>query len=294
MIVSIGDVVVDVIVNGVSMNYGTDSKASIRTFAGGQSNNVAAWVAYHDVHSTLIGKVGNDPFGRFLIDEAKKQGIEALLEVEGQAETGKILVVVDKHTGERTMITDRGANLLLDVNVIEARGDRVRECNLLYLSGYSLFSKVTKEAVDVAKGIAVDEKIPIALDPSSVYYLREKKGELLSFLKNITFLFPNYEEGMLLTGEDEPKRIVKRLREFVPYPILKLGERGCMLYEDGSFVSISSEQVKVEDTVGAGDCFVGTFLASYMKKADVIDSAHTAVKMASYQVGIRGARPLLK
>jgi ribokinase len=154
-----------------------------------------------------------------------------------------------------------------------------------------LFSENTSLAVHVAKEMAVKEKIPIALVPSSTYFLKTNQLQILSFLENITFLFPNYEEGTLLTGEEDPRRILNRLRDYVPHPVLKLGEKGCLLFHQGSYIEVTPEKVNPVDSTGAGDSFAGIFLAEYYKTQDILKSAQKAVEISSKVVEQIGARP---
>lgn len=291
MIVSIGDMVVDIFVQHKEKNYGTDAEGNIQFRAGGQSNNVAAWVAHSGVESRLIGIVGQDVFGEFLIKEAEDIGVKCLVDIHDTVETGRILILIEEN-GERSMITTRGANLHLSDEHIYKHEHSIQNAEVLYLSGYSLFVNNPLNAIYVAKELAMKHGVKIAVDPSSVYYLKSYKDKFFQFLDGINFLFPNYEEGIELTGEESPEKILKRLREFVENPILKLGEKGCLMYYGGAYISISSPHVKAIDTTGAGDTFVGTFLAQYHLSKDIVVAANEAVQAAARMVQFIGARPI--
>ncbi len=290
MITVIGDLVADIIVNHEAMNHGTDTEGTIRLSPGGQANNVAAWIAKEGGDCRLIGRVGDDPFGVYLADNAAKRGIQCRLHKDPVVPTGKIVVMVDPQTGERSMIVDKGANKELTAENIGSLSDT----RLLYLSGYSLFADKPREAVRHAKEMAVRMGVPIALDPSSTYFLKDRKSAFIDFLDGITFLVPNYEEGILLTGEEDPVRIVKRMKEWVPRPILKLGEKGCLLELDGCVVEISAPRVKAVDVTGAGDSFIGAFLASYDRIGDAVRAAQRAVAVSAEVVTRYGSMPQLE
>lgn len=287
MITVIGDLVVDIIVSKGATNFATDTDGSIGMSPGGQANNVAAWIAHEGVASRLIGKVGDDPFGIYLLDQAKKQGISCEVSVDPSAPTGKIVVLVDRETGERSMIPDRGANLNLGESDI--RG--VEESDILYLSGYSFFAEKPRKAISSAKKTAVSNGIPVALDPSSTHFLQACKQDFLRFLDGVTFLVPNYEEGVLLTGETEPQRILTALKELVPCPILKLGADGCLFYENDVCVKLSAPKVTAVDVTGAGDSFIGSFLATYAITKDIRKSVERAIEVSSQVVTRIGACP---
>lgn len=289
MITVIGDLVSDIIVHRDVMNYGTDTDASIRLHCGGQGNNVAAWIAHEGVECQLIGRVGEDPFGFHLLAHARKYGIHCEVKADPLHPTGKIIVMIDNDTGERSMIVDRGANLELGSEDIV----NVEQSKLVYLSGYSLFADKPRQAITHAKEIAVSQGIPIALDPSSTYNLKDHKEILFDFLDGITFLFPNLEEGMYLTGETEPTRILQRLAELVPHPILKMGEGGCLFLEGQTIVHLKPPRVKAIDVTGAGDSFIGSFLAKYYSTQDIRKSAQRAIEISSKVVTQNGSMPHL-
>lgn len=287
MITVIGDLTVDIIVSKGVTNYATDTNGSIQVSSGGQANNVAAWIAQAGIKSRLIGRVGDDPFGIYLLNQAKKQGITCSVTIESHVQTGKIVVLVDEETGERSMISDRGANLHLCEDDISG----IEKSQILYLSGYSLFAKQPRKAVHAAKKIAITHGIPVALDPSSTYFLKENKEDFRQFLNGITFLFPNYEEGVLLTGELEPDKILNALRELVPCPVLKLGADGCFFFQNDTCVKMPVPEVTAIDVTGAGDSFIGSFLAAYVKTKDMCISAEKAVEVSSKVVTQIGAQP---
>ncbi|HET7616686.1 MAG TPA: sugar kinase [Bacillales bacterium] len=288
MISVIGDLVVDLSVRNEGIRYGTDTDGHIQLRAGGQGNHVAAWVARAGQPVRLIGRVGNDVLGSYLREEAERQGITCAVSADREAETGKIVILIDKETGERSMITDRGANLTLRGRHIVG----IEESEMLYISGYTFFSEETREAARLAKECAIAADVPVAVDPSSVYFLENGLESFLSCLDGVTFIFPNYEEGSLLTGETEPERIIRGLGKFVPRPVLKLGASGCLLTEGNTVVEIPSHPVKAVDTTGAGDSFAGTFMAEMVRHGDARKAAEKAVKIASEVVGRVGSRPL--
>ncbi|CAH0120098.1 MULTISPECIES: carbohydrate kinase family protein [unclassified Paenibacillus] len=288
MITVIGDLLVDILVTKEATKFGTDTDGSIEVCAGGQANNVAYWSARDGSETRLIGKVGDDVFGTFLIDTVRKQGTAGGIAVDPHAPTGKIVVLIDSETGERSMIPDRGANLLLSESDITG----IEDSDLLYLSGYSLFVDQPRQAVEHAKRIAVSRNIPIALDPSSTHFLEGRKEEFLRFLEGVTFLFPNYDEGVFLTGETEPHKILAALKTYVPYPVLKLGADGCLMFDNELCVQIPAPKVKAIDATGAGDSFTGTFLSTYVRTGDPTRAAEKAIQISSKVVTQIGARPM--
>ncbi|MFA1821507.1 carbohydrate kinase family protein [Virgibacillus oceani] len=287
MITVVGDLVIDILVKKEKTNLGTDTDGNIHFRPGGQANNVASFVRREGVDCQLVGKVGDDPFGNYLIEESKKQGVTPLVTKDGSEKTGSIVLMVDSNDGERSMITDRGANL----NLAEADIQGLDNSELVYLSGYSFFSDSTKKAALKVKEEAIASSIPISVDPSSTYFLKENKEAFLDFLEGVTFFFPNYDEGVLLTGEKEPKKIIENLQEYVSVPILTMGNKGCLFYQGDALKELVPPKVDVVDTTAAGDSFAGSFLATYWKTKDVVESAKRAIAVSSHTVTYFGALP---
>lgn len=293
MITVIGDLVVDLIVKTAGNHYGTDTESSITTHAGGQANHVAAWVTATGGESTLIGRVGTDLYGDFLMKDAKQHGVQVAIEKDKHEETGKIVILVDNQNSERTMFNDRGANKKLNLEQMKQAESVIKTSSCLYISGYSFFEETTREAIEYAKQFAKDHHVPVAIDPSSTYFINQHKDYVLEFIRGSDFLFPNVEEGIMLTGKQRPEDIMRKLKFFVKHPVLTLGEEGCMFFCQERLVQIKAEQVTPIDSTGAGDTFNGAFLSNYFTHKDVKKAAQFANKTAAQTVQRVGGRPPL-
>jgi len=291
MITVIGDVVVDLFVQKSGHHYATDTESTITTKAGGQGNHVAAWISSSGEESTLIGRIGNDVHGEFLRKEAKRLGIRLALEVDESVETGKIVILVDENNGERSMFNDRGANKYLTLEQIEQVESIIKNSTLIYISGYSLFDPLTRKAVERVKDLAEKHHTPIAIDPSSTYFLDQHHDYVSEFIRGTDFLFPNYEEGIILTGKQRPEDIMRKLKIFVKNPVLTLGQDGCMVFHEDRLFHIKGHDVQVMDTTGAGDSFIGSFLSQYSKSSNIKEAAQYANDQAARTVQYIGGRP---
>src|SRR5205814_351175 len=104
---TLGDLVEDVVVwLHEPINYGTDTPARIVRRRGGSAANVAAFAAAVGSSSRFVGQVGTDGTGERLLAGLHAGGVDTVVARGGR--TGSIVVVVDP-SGERTMLTDRGA-----------------------------------------------------------------------------------------------------------------------------------------------------------------------------------------
>lgn len=82
---------------------------------------------------------------------------------------------------------------------------------------------------------------------------------------------------------------IKKLKSIVKYPILTLGDLGCIYWDGKSIKHIPALKVEAIDTTGAGDSFVAGFLAAYQKKQDINQSIKHAIELSSTLVTCIGA-----
>jgi sugar/nucleoside kinase (ribokinase family) len=104
-------------------------------------------------------------------------------------------------------------------------------------------------------------------------------------------IFPNLEEGRLLSGKMTPGEIAANLLDISPMVVLKLGERGCIVATQEDTFKVDAAQVdRVVDVTGAGDAFAAGFVVEYLKSRDPRQAA-TAANMTAGEVVRRvGAR----
>lgn len=104
-------------------------------------------------------------------------------------------------------------------------------------------------------------------------------------------IFPNLEEGKLLSGRETPGEIAASLLDVSPVVVLKLGERGCIVATHEGTLEVSAAQVdRVVDVTGAGDAFAAGFVVEYLKSRDPRQAAIAANMTAGEVVRRVGAR----
>ncbi|TML29397.1 MAG: ribokinase, partial [Actinobacteria bacterium] len=139
-IVVVGDVMTDVVaVHGSPVARGTDTAAQIELTGGGGAANTAAWLADLGVPVTLVGVVGTDPAGSARLDELRAAGVTCAVRRTREAPTGTVVVL--SRAGERTMLTDRGANATLSTVDIDTALAEAPDAGHLHLSGYMLLDE---------------------------------------------------------------------------------------------------------------------------------------------------------
>ena len=294
----VGDVVNDVLAQAAwPLALGDDNPAVIRSRPGGSAANQAAWLATLGLDVVFAGRVGARD-AEFHRRELARLGVEPLLAADESAPTGSIVVLVGPD-GERTMITDRGANLRLrpaDVPVALLDG-----AALLHLTGYSFFEPGPREVVRGLLAAARDRGVPVTVDPGSAAFLAAPSvgpAAFLGWTRDAAVCFPNLDEAAVLTGADappaaaDPAAMAAVLVGYYRAAVIKLGADGAVFAARGSAPGrVAAEPAAVRDTTGAGDAFCAGFLAAWLGGAPLPAACAAAVGTAARAVSGLGGRP---
>jgi ribokinase len=280
-ILVIGDVIEDVIVIPESeIRPNTDTKSAIHKSMGGQAANVASWLAFHGVQTRFVGCVSLTDV-RKLEGELEQNSIESALQSSAKP-TGSLVVLVQGDS--RSMLTDRGANLDLNLRAIDPTGFAA-----VYLSGYSLLGRELDEIKDFAARVRQAGAV-LAIDPGSYGFIEDHGVELFKkLISEADLIFPNLEEDQLLG-----------LSEVVALNVVTKGQNGAQAHwANGQSVEVAGLETESIDPTGAGDAFCAGFLARLVAGEGFQGLGPEMVQMAlksgveagSKAVQLVGARP---
>jgi sugar/nucleoside kinase (ribokinase family) len=287
----VGDVMTDIVVRPEGpIAYGSDRRATIRMLPGGAGANQAAWLATEGVPVVFAGRVGRDDCER----QAKllaECGVEPCLAIDDELPTG-MLVTLLSPGGERSFLTDRGANLrLCRVDLPDTLLDEV---DLVHVSGYSLFAPGPRAAVLDLLAEVRRRGLPFTVDPASYSFLEDVgAGQFLDWTRGARICLPNADEAAVLAGTPELDEQLKRLTRTYTIVVVKRGAEGAAAAIAGRAErwSVAAPTVEVVDTSGAGDAFFGGFLAAYLRGEPIEACLRRGVAAGSYAVTTLGARP---
>ena len=275
---------------------GSDTPAAVRAHPGGAAANQAAWMAHLGATVTFAGRVGTRDVG-YHRRELTRVGVRACLAVDPEADTGSIVIMVAPD-GERTMFTDRGANLRLEKEDLPA--SLLDDADVLHVTGYSFCEPPLLEVALWLLGQARSRGLAVTVDPGSAAFLaRMERGAFLRWTDGAAICFPNRDEAAVLVGEADPVTMATRLNRHYDVVALKLGAAGCLLAMVGHPpVRVAAMAVQeARDTTGAGDAFCGAFMSRWLasgpdtQTADLVGAAEFAARIAASVVTRFGARP---
>lgn len=292
MFLVIGDINLDIIVNlRAKLNFDTDSQSEISFSGGGSAANFSYWLDYLGQKVRFIAKTGDDFIVNFLKEDFKETEIEFINLKSEKRNTGRIVILLSED-GARTMITDRGANVMMRPEDIKERYfDKV---NHLHLGAYTFLGgkNMEESALNIIKK-AKSKGITISFDPSSYSGLKKYgSNKILSQTKGIDFCFPNIDEAEELTQRTAPKKMVEKLLKNYKNVILKYGKRGCFIGDINGIEFIKQKEVIDKgDTTGAGDAFTAAFISNYYTNKNLKKAAVYANNVAAKCVKKTGGRP---
>ncbi len=291
-VVVLGDVMTDIVVRlAAPIAVGSDTPSVIETHAGGSAANQAAWLAAADLDVHLIGCVGDDAFGQMHRAAFERCGVTAHLALDPRRPTGMVVSLVDPATGERSMLTDRGANAALSEHPLPANLFHAGDC--FHLSGYALISEDTRPVALAALALAHERQMRVSVDPASAAPLAAMGPQrFLEWTRGADLCFPNLDEACLLTGEREPEAAARALSRFYGEVVLKLGVQGALWASgDAPLLQLPCEPVVTADSTGAGDAFCAGFLSRWLRGAVPAEAMAAGIHLGAVVAGQLGARP---
>ncbi|WP_010285511.1 carbohydrate kinase family protein [Bacillus timonensis] len=238
---------------------------------GGAPANVAATVAKYGGRASMITKLGNDPFGDFLLEQLENVGVLTDKVFRStEANTGLAFVSLQDN-GERdfTFYRNPSADLLLTEGEIDEKW--FSEGDILHFCSVDLVESPMKQAHVKAIEFAKSKGAIISFDPNVRLPLwdepKECRNTILSFMPMAHIVKISEEELDFLTGTINVEEAIDCLFVGdVKAIILTKGEGGADLFVRNKKYVSTGYKVKVYDTTGAGDAFVGGLLYQLLDK----------------------------
>jgi fructokinase len=228
------------------------------------------------------GAVGRDARGDQFVQLISAAGVSASI-VRKETPTGTSVILVTPD-GERTMNTFLGACRDFgpqDLDLQKLAGSRI-----LYLTGY-LWDTAHQDAA--ARKAAESCPGVIAFDLADSFAVRRSGEAFRSWIPgHVDVLFGNRDEIAILTGASCDEDCVAEAQRFAPLVVMKIGERGCVLGQNGKYEVVPGVPVKMVDTTGAGDAFAAGFLYGMLQGAEPQACARLANAIASRIVSHEG------
>jgi sugar/nucleoside kinase (ribokinase family) len=252
---------------------------------GGQCATAMVALARLGLRARYIGKVGDDDMGRVQIDSIVSEGVEATgVEVVAGAESQTAFIIIDRESGERTIIWDRDERLTIRAEEVDRAA--VTSGRVLHLDGHD------SEAAIAAARFARAAGVPAVLDIDNIYPGTEELLPLIDFVVSSN-AFPER-----LTGERDLRAGLKSISERYgsSFVAATMGSEGVLAYYEGQYIYSPAFRIECRDTTGAGDSFHGGFiygLLTGLSVEETLSFANAVAALKCREVGARTALPTL-
>ncbi|MBN1657339.1 MAG: sugar kinase [Anaerolineae bacterium] len=227
---------------------------------GGCALNSATALARLGLPVDVVGKVGADAFGDFLLAEMDRRGIgRAGVQRDPDMGTSATMVMVEPD-GERRFVHYIGANARLALDDVDS--STLEGASILHVAGALVLPGLDGEPMaallDQARAAGVVTFLDTVWDDTGRWM------ELLGpSLPHVDYFVPSLAEAQALTGLDDPVDVAQvLLARGVGIVALKMGGDGCLVVtQAGEMWRVPAYKVDVVDATGAGDAFAAGFIA---------------------------------
>lgn len=228
---------------------------------GGSAGIMACGAARLGLRTAFVGVVGDDLFGRFMIDALNERGVDTDgIVVDPGAHTG--LTVVLSRPGDRAILTFPGTIGALSADQVDT--GLLASARHVHVASYFLQPSLAAglpRLFDQARAAGAATSIDPNWDPDELW-----DGGLRDLLGVTDVFLPNAEEAMRIADRTTTEQAASALAELGPLVAVKLGAEGAMATRRGTgpIRCAALSGTEPVDTIGAGDSFDAGFLSGLL------------------------------
>jgi ribokinase len=263
----------------------TISGEDLQVIPGGKGANQAVAAARLGANVSMLGRVGKDSFGNFLLKNLKSNHVDSQFVQRDDASTGTAIIVVDSN-GQNSIVLSPGANGKVSPADVENASFLHHDLLLLQL-------EIPTPTVLSAAQRAKDNNVRVILNPAPA---KEIPDQLIALAD---FIIPNETELGLLTNRTvndtasaEPAA-KKLLQHGAKNAIVTLGSKGALIVTSTQVTYVDSFKVNVVDTTAAGDAFIGGFATKLIESASLLAAVRYGCACGALATTKFGAQPSL-
>jgi ribokinase len=253
-------------------------------FSGGVTANFLVAVARLGCSCGFIGAVGDDPYGEFVINDFKDEGIDVSYTLKKS----------NKKTPVNFIFIANGEKTIIQSPHMQTTKLKINDLNENYIANSKLLHttiihpELTKRAIEIAKENGV--KVSIDLEPQIA-----KRGwnSLKELILKADILLSNRGGAKTITQSRSTQQAAEILiKKGIPLVIITLGSEGAFYATKSTKNQIRSFNIdSIIDTTGAGDTFNGAFtVAFWIKKLGLEEAIKYANAAAALKIKKLGAR----
>lgn len=248
-------------------NYGDKIEIEHSSFSiGGGAINTSICFSLLGLKSAIIAKTGAGHISDYLLSKLNKYNVDTSLIIKNPEERTGFSIIMSSFEGDRTVLTQRGANSTLNAKDIDWQ--KIANTKAIYCSSLSHESEILMGDISC---FCEQNNIKLAWNPGNTSLKKgiEAKKDIL---KNVEILILNKEEAKtFLQNEDlSTKTMLETLKSYVKkVVIITNGKNGMNAFDGENFYFSEPYPANPVSSLGAGDAFASTFVATYLKTNDI-------------------------
>ena len=263
----------------------TISGDDLQVIPGGKGANQAVAAARLGSKVSMLGRVGKDNFGDFLLDNLGSNKVDSQFVKRDDASTGTAIIVVDSN-GQNSIVLSAGANGKVSAADVENASFLNHDLLLLQL-------EIPIPTVLGAAQRAKENNLQVILNPAPAQKVSDELVGLADFI------IPNESELSLLTNMDvkdissaeQASRVL--LERGAKNVIVTLGDKGALIVNRDQVTHVDTFEVHVVDTTAAGDAFIGGFSTALLQNVSLEESVRYGCACGALATSKFGAQPSL-
>jgi sugar/nucleoside kinase (ribokinase family) len=249
--------------------------------AGGCATNTAACLRRLERSVTVMGKVGQDMFGDFVLRDLERLGIEVAHVRRSRTHPTSATVIVNVRGEDRRYLHAIGANA--DLTLADLDLSVLGQGRILYVGGYlamptfgaadlrQLFCEARKRSLVTVLDVVIPAGVSVSL------------GQVDQVLAYTDYFLPNEDEARHLTGRLDPAEQADVLTKQHPgcTVVITQGARGCLAKQGDQLIRTPPFRMESVDESGAGDAFTAGLIAGILEGWPLDYSLHFAAAVGA-------------
>jgi sugar/nucleoside kinase (ribokinase family) len=272
---------VDAILSAEIKKETKNSTRNIQT--GGSAANTIHGIAKLGGRCGYIGKIADDEFGNFYLEDFKKNQINTHFYFS-ETGTGHATGLISPDS-ERTFGTYLGA--AMELTAEEMTHEIFQNYGILHIEGYLVQNHAL---IETAMRIAKENGLLVSIDMASFNIVAANLDFLHGIIrKYVDIVFANEDEAQALTGK-KPEEALTEIAGICKIAVVKLGANGSMIKTGDRVIRIDAISAKSIDTTGAGDIYASGFLYALSENLDLEVAGKIGSLLAGNVVEVMGAK----
>lgn len=261
---------------------------------GGAPLNVAVHLLKHNINVFMVSKVGRDKLGKAIIKSMKELGLNTeYIQIDDKLPTSEVLVSLDVQGKPSYEICEPVA--WDNINNSTAINELVERSGIVVYGTLASRNQETRNTLlsilDHSKSLKIiDVNLRYPFDNQEVVDLLLRKSDIIKLNDDELQLISTWYNANVDNNEME------RLRWFsdefnCDFICLTKGDKGAYVYDNGAIIRHNGYQVKVADSVGAGDAFLAGFISSILSEQPIEQALDFACANGAFVASCEGATP---